>query len=67
MSRRVQSPRERAARALCAVKGLPENTRFEGGAMWESFLPEADAVLQAALPPEDWQRIREIPLKPTSP
>lgn len=40
--------RERAARALCRKAGHPENTTFEGGKMWESFLPEVDAVLKAA-------------------
>ena len=48
----MKPPRERAARALCDLKGLPQNSRFEGGAMWESFLPEVDAVLSAALTAE---------------
>lgn len=52
MARPVKPPRERAARALCDLKGLPQNTRFEGGAMWEFFLPEVDAVLSAALTAE---------------
>ncbi len=53
----MKPPRERAARALCDLKGLPQNTRFEGGAMWESFLPEVDAVLAAALSPDQFEAI----------
>lgn len=55
--RKPRSPRERAARALCSSRGLPENTKFEGRPMWESFLPEVDIVLQAALSPEGWDEI----------
>ena len=53
-----KSPRERAARALCRLAGHPEDIRFEGKPMWQSYLPEVDAVLEAALPPEEWERIR---------
>lgn len=59
MAKKLASPRERAARALCASRGLPENTKFEGRPMWESFLPEADIVLTAALSAEDWQRMKD--------
>lgn len=38
---------ERAARALCRFHNLPENTRFEGRAMWESYIEEVKAVLDA--------------------
>lgn len=41
---------EAAARALCRYDGLPENIKFEGRPMWESFLPKARAALEAALP-----------------
>lgn len=41
------TPLERAARALCRFDGLPENTKFEGRPMWESFIPKAKAVLEA--------------------
>lgn len=60
MSVKVKSPppRERAARALCRLNDVPENTQFEGRPMWESFLPEVDAVLEAALEPEVWERMR---------
>ncbi|WP_299941171.1 hypothetical protein [uncultured Nitratireductor sp.] len=57
--RKPKPPRERAARALCTSRGLPENTQFEGRPMWESLLPEVDIVLKAALTPEAWERIRE--------
>lgn len=55
-----QSPRERAARALCRKAGNPENARFEGRPMWRSYLDEVDVVLQAALPPDEWIRIRAL-------
>lgn len=54
MPKRLQPPRERAARALCRLNKLPENTMFEGRPMWESFLPQVDAVLEAALSPEEF-------------
>lgn len=41
---------EAAARALCRRAGLPENTQFEGRPMWQSYLPEATAAVEAALP-----------------
>lgn len=28
--------------------------------MWESFLPEVDVVLKAALSPDEWERITSI-------
>ena len=40
-------PLELAARALCRHAGLPENTKFEGKPMWESFIPQARVVLEA--------------------
>lgn len=57
----MKPPRERAARALCRLHGLPEDTRFEGRPMWQSYLPEVDAVLSAALAPEEWERIKDAP------
>ncbi|MBN7777740.1 hypothetical protein JYP49_14155 [Nitratireductor aquimarinus] len=56
--KKPKPPRERAARALCTSRDLPENTKFEGRPMWESLLPEVDIVLKAALTPEEWERIR---------
>lgn len=38
---------EQVARALCTKAGHPENIRFAGGAMWQSFIPEAEAALAA--------------------
>ena len=52
---------EAAARALCRLDGHPENTKFEGSPMWMSYLREAEAAINAALPflraevvPEIW-------------
>ena len=54
MPTKPKEPRELAARALCRLDGHPENTKFEGRPMWESYLPQADAVLSAiaTAPPE---------------
>ncbi len=41
---------EAAARALCRFHNNPENTRFEGKPMWTSYLPEATAAVEAAMP-----------------
>ena len=46
----IQNAIEAAARALCRQAGHPENIRFEGKPMWESFRPEAKAAVEAALP-----------------
>lgn len=54
-----KSPRERAARALCRFDGHPENITFEGKPMWQSYLPQADAVLEAVLQPEEWVLVRD--------
>lgn len=58
MEKRVQTARERAARAICRSRGLPENTKFEGRPMWESFLEEVDVVLSAALEPQEFARMK---------
>lgn len=47
MIRKPKPARELAARALCQCAGLPENIITKGRPMWETFLPEADAVLLA--------------------
>lgn len=52
-------PHERAAKALCRFNGVPEDTQFEGRPMWESYLDQVDAVLQAALTPEDFTKIQD--------
>jgi hypothetical protein len=41
---------EAAARALCRLDGHPENIRFEGRPMWQSYLPAARVAIEAALP-----------------
>ena len=38
---------ERAARALCKFDGHAENIRFEGAPMWQSYVPQARALLGA--------------------
>jgi len=48
---------ELAARALCRLRGLPEDTRYQGASMWQSHLDEAMEILRAALPSEDFQRL----------
>lgn len=45
--RKPKPARELAARALCRFDGHPEDTKFEGKPMWESYLDQADAVLEA--------------------
>lgn len=57
MAQRVRPPLERAARALCQLRGLPEDTRFNGAPMWHSTAFEALTVLTAALPKEDLKRL----------
>ncbi|MDR5654787.1 hypothetical protein [Ruixingdingia sedimenti] len=52
-----KTPLELAARAICRRRGLPEDTRFQGAKMWQAHLGEAMAILQAALPPEDFRRL----------
>lgn len=66
MARKPKPPRELAARALCRLRNLPENITFEGRPMWQSFLPEVDVVLQAALSPESYEAMleAEMPGKP---
>ena len=38
---------ERAARALCAFDRHAENIKFEGSPMWQSYVPQARALLDA--------------------
>lgn len=47
----MTSPIERAARALCSLEGHPENIKFEGRPMWESYLPNARIVISAIREP----------------
>lgn len=36
----TKSPRERAACAFCRLDGHPENTKFDGKPMWQSYLAQ---------------------------
>ncbi|MDR5655486.1 hypothetical protein [Ruixingdingia sedimenti] len=54
--RKPKTPLELAARALCRTKGLPEDMRFQGAKMWQAHLGDAMAILQAALPPDEFRR-----------
>lgn len=45
--KKVMPAREAAARALCKRDGHPENIKFEGRLMWESYLDVVDVVLAA--------------------
>lgn len=61
--KRPKPPRERAARALARFNEVPEDTMFERRPMWVSFLPEVDAVLEAALGAEELERMKRDELK----
>lgn len=52
------TPIERAARALCSLDGLPENTKFEGKPMWMSFIGEATAVVRSMREPSNEIRMK---------
>ena len=41
---------EAAARALCRLDGNPENAKMSGKPLWQSYIPEAKAAIEAALP-----------------
>lgn len=56
--RKPKPPRERAARALCSYFGVPENIVRDKKPMWTQYFEMADAVLQAALSPEEWERVK---------
>lgn len=51
----MKSPLERAARALCALDGHPENATTDGKPLWMDYLPEARAVIGAIRDPSDEQ------------
>lgn len=44
-------PYERAARALCALDGNPENAAMDGKPLWQDYLPEVRAVIAALRDP----------------
>lgn len=56
MAARIRPPLENAARALCQLRGLPQDTRFNDAPMWHSVAFEALTVLAAALPEEELRR-----------
>lgn len=51
---------ERAARALCRLDGHPEDVKMAGKPMWQDYLPEARAVLEAIREPDD--KMFKLPL-----
>ena len=52
MVARKKPPLELAARALCKLRGLTEDTSLNGAPMWHSTVHDAMVVLEAALPRE---------------
>jgi hypothetical protein len=58
MMRKPKPARERAARALCELEDMPPDIKMDWSPMWISYLPEVDAVLQAALSREDWDSLK---------
>lgn len=59
MTSTAKPPRERAARALCKLHGHLPDTRFEGKAMWESYLDEVDAVIASAMGAEVLRQLKD--------
>lgn len=53
MGKREKDALELAARALCRHDGHPEDIRFEGRPMWQSYRGAAAAVLMAIDCPAD--------------
>ncbi|MBZ9648095.1 hypothetical protein K9B33_11100 [Sphingobium sp. 3R8] len=41
------TPIERAARALCALDGQPEDAPVADGLMWHGYMPQALVVIEA--------------------
>lgn len=64
MAKRERPPLERAARALCSLAGNPENATMDGKPVWQSYLPEARAVLQAIREPTQ-EMLAANPIGPT--
>lgn len=50
------TPIERAARALCKMDGNPENIKFQGNPMWQSYVPQAISVVDALHEPSQVMR-----------
>lgn len=49
------TPIEIAARALCRANGLPEEMRYDDKAMWETFIQQAQAVIEALEEADTWE------------
>ena len=47
MASNVDDPRERAARALCELRGNLPDAMMNGEPVWKSYLDEVDVVLAA--------------------
>jgi hypothetical protein len=54
----IESPRERAAKALGRLAGYPEGMLFNERPVWQSLLADSDSILEAALEPDQWQRMK---------
>ena len=50
------TPIERAARALCRLDGHPEMATMDGKPLWQDYLPEARAVIEALHEPSQSMR-----------
>ncbi|AYJ87345.1 hypothetical protein D3Y57_17185 [Sphingomonas paeninsulae] len=46
-------PFERAARALCALKGINEDSEHEGAPIWQTYVPKVAAMITALHEPSD--------------
>lgn len=57
MTHRVKPPVELAARALCQLRGLPEDTRHNGAPLWHSTVHEAMVVMAAILPKDELEQM----------
>jgi hypothetical protein len=44
---------ERVARALCRLDGHPENATMDGKPLWQDYLPEARAAIEAMREPDE--------------
>jgi len=60
------SPLERAARALCRLDGHPENATMEGRPLWQDYLPEVRAVIQAIRDPSH-EMVQAVPSDTNAP
>ena len=54
----MQSPRERAARAVCRLEDKPEDSLHRGYPRWRTHLLRVDTVLKAALVESEWLTLR---------